>query len=223
MLKVWHKIQQLSWHCSLVCAALNMTLEGLLIYPHRGFHCELNLFVLNICCLVLFTQKAIKPLSFNIHWPEHCSLLTERYWFVSKPTVMELFPVSFDFYSGMLFAWDDSTLLLCAQQVMMELGRGGIKELFVDLCNRNFVRCFLKLAFGISWLRLCWSPRGWLQWFRSCFWSCRFWSSCCFRNLFYPIPFPLRLCHLHNQTTSYDTREKFSNTLSDHVYKKTSV
>ena len=36
----------------------------------------------------------------------------------------------------------------------MEFGRGGIKELFVDLWNLNFVRCFLKLAFGISRLRL---------------------------------------------------------------------
>ena len=142
------------------------------------------LFVLSICGLVLFTQKAIKPFSFNIHQPEHYNLLTERYWFVSKPTVMDLFPFSFDFYSVMVFARDVSTLLLRAQQVMMKFGRGGIRELFVVLCNLNLVRRFVKLAFAISRLRLCWRPGCLLQWFWPCFWSCCFctclWSSCCY-------------------------------------------
>ena len=46
-------------------------------------------------------------------------------------------------------------MLLHAQHVMMEFGRGSIRELFVDLCNLNLVRCFLELAFRISRLRLC--------------------------------------------------------------------
>lgn len=41
-------------------------------------------------------------------------------------------------------------MLLHAQHVMMEFGRGSIRELFVDLCNLNLVRCFLELGFRIS-------------------------------------------------------------------------
>jgi len=63
---------------------------------------------------------------------EDCSLLTEGYWFVSKPAVMELYPVSFSFDSAMLFL---GAVSLCTEWVVVDLWRWDIRKLLDNLCN----------------------------------------------------------------------------------------
>ena len=112
--------------------------EGVVFCSYTGFYSGLDLFVLIIWCLMLFTQKAKKYFPLNIHRPEHCSLLTEGCGLVSQPTVMELFPISFNFNSIMFFCGNVCAIPLHAEHV--DFWEGKIREPLGDLCNLAMIR-----------------------------------------------------------------------------------
>lgn len=86
-------------------------------------------------------QKTIKSFSINIHSSEYYSLVTEIHCFVSKPTVMKLFPASFCFNSAILFIADVSRIPLHMQLVMVDYGNACeslLELLFLELLFLDF-------------------------------------------------------------------------------------
>lgn len=67
-----------------------------------------------------FYTEGKKSFPLNIHKPEHCSLLAKGYGLVSQPTVMELFPISFNFNLIMFFFGNVHSIPLHAEHVVID-------------------------------------------------------------------------------------------------------
>ena len=67
-----------------------------------------------------FYTEGKKILPLNINRPEYCSLLTKGCGLVSQPTVMEVFPISFNFNSIMFVCGNVCAIPLHAEHVVMD-------------------------------------------------------------------------------------------------------